>query len=101
MPRVIAELTVVPLGTSSPSMSTYVAEVSKVLNGRPGVGVMLTPMGTILEGEWEEVLAAVRAAHEVPFKMGALRVATRLSIDERRDREMTMAGKIEAVLRKI
>ena len=32
--------------------------------------VMLTPMGTILEGELEEVLQALRAGHEVPFSMG-------------------------------
>ena len=35
--------------------------------------------------------------HETPFLKGALRVSTRISIDDRRDKELSMEGKLEAV----
>lgn len=100
MARVVAEITVVPLGTATPSLSPFVAEVEKVLKNFPRLDSMLTPMSTILEGEMEEVLDAVKAMHEVPFRMGALRVSTTLRIDDRRDKPVTMAGKLAAVREK-
>jgi uncharacterized protein (TIGR00106 family) len=97
MGKVIAEVTVVPLGTSSTSLSAYVAEVEKVLKRFPKLKSMLTPMSTILEGEMAAVVEAVKAMHEVPFRMGAMRVSTTLRIDDRRDRESSMKGKLAAV----
>jgi uncharacterized protein (TIGR00106 family) len=100
MGKVIAELVVVPLGTGTPSVSAYVAEVEKKL-GEFSLEIKLTPMGTILEGELSEVLRAVQEAHELPFASGALRVGTTLRIDERRDKEHTMEAKIRAVEEKL
>lgn len=100
MSKVIAELVVVPLGTGSPSLSSYVAGVEKLL-ATFSLKTMLTPMGTVLEGELDEVLRAVRAVHEVPFQAGALRVSTTVKIDERRDKELSMEGKVRAVREKL
>ena len=100
MGKVIAELVVVPLGTGTPSVSAYVAEVEKKLR-EFSLKIKLTPMGTILEGELSEVLRAVQEVHEVPFTSGALRVGTTLRIDERRDKDLTMEGKIRAVEEKL
>jgi uncharacterized protein (TIGR00106 family) len=99
--RIVAEVTVVPLGTASPSLSPFVAEVEKVLKKFPRLNSMLTPMSTILEGDMEEVLAAVKAMHEVPFRMGALRVSTTLRIDDRRDKKISMKSKLAAVREKL
>lgn len=101
MGKIIAEVTVVPLGTATTSLSSFVAEAEKVLNKFPNIKSMLTPMSTILEGELDDVLAAVKAMHETPFQSGAQRVMTRVSIDDRRDQEITMAGKITAVKSKL
>ncbi len=101
MGKVIAEVTVVPLGTASASLSSFVAEAEKVLKNFPALKSMLTPMSTILEGEADDVLAAVKAMHEAPFRMGALRVSTTLRIDDRRDKPLTMAGKVAAVKSKL
>jgi len=101
MGRVVAEVTIVPLSSASPSLSTYVAEVEKVLKNFPRLKSMLTPMSTILEGEMDDVLEAVKAMHEAPFRLGALRVSTTLRIDDRRDKELTMAGKLAAVKSKL
>ena len=101
MGKVIAEVTVVPLGTASASLSSFVAEAERVLKDFPALKSLLTPMSTILEGELADVLAAVRAMHEAPFLMGALRVSTTLRIDDRRDKEITMAGKVASVKGKL
>lgn len=101
MGKVIAEVTVVPLGTGSTSLSAHVAAVEQVLKNFSRLKTLLTPMSTILEGEADDVLAAVKAMHEVPFHMGALRVSTTLRIDDRRDKPLTMAGKVAAVKNKL
>ncbi len=97
---VIAEISVVPLGTGSPSLSRYVAECVEVLQ-ETGVRYTLTPMGTILEGTLEEVLEVVRLLHRVPFNKGVERVSTRIVIDERRDKDATAEDKVKSVQRRL
>jgi len=93
---VIAEISVVPIGTKNPSLSKYVAECVKALDAS-GIKYTLTPMGTILEGTLEEVLEAVRMLHRLPLNHGAERVSTRLVIDERRDKDATAESKLQSV----
>lgn len=97
MNKTIAEITVVPLGTSSTSLSQYVADVENVLKKYSDLKCELTPMSTIVEGELDRILEAVREMHETPFQNGAKRVSTRLSIDDRRDKPASMKSKIESV----
>ena len=89
-------LTIAPLGTGTPSVSKYVAGVEKILRGT-SLKHQLTAMGTIIEGDLDEILAVVRKMHEHPFTMGAVRVSTLLKIDDRRDKEHTIAGKMRSV----
>ncbi|MDF1535346.1 MAG: MTH1187 family thiamine-binding protein [bacterium] len=93
---VIAEISVVPLGTGTPSLSRYVAGCVEVLQ-ETGIRYTLTPMGTILEGTLEEVLEVVRLLHRVPFNKGVERVSTRLVIDERRDKDASAGDKVRSV----
>jgi uncharacterized protein (TIGR00106 family) len=98
----IVEVTIVPLGTESPSVSHYVAEVHKVLEQAPEqVKFQLTPMSTIIEGNLEDLLAVVRRMHEVPFTKGAQRVSTSIRIDDRRDKASTMESKLQSVREKL
>jgi uncharacterized protein (TIGR00106 family) len=97
---IIAEISVVPIGTNNPSLSQYVAECVKALKNA-GVRHTLTPMGTIVEGTLAEVLNAVRLVHQAPFAHGAARVLTRVTIDERRDKEATAEGKVRSVQSKL
>ena len=97
---VIMEVSVVPLGTGSTGVSRYVACCLEMVRAA-GVSHQLTPMGTILEGELDELLSLVRRMHEVPFGEGALRVVTTLKIDDRRDREASMAAKVRSVEEKL
>jgi uncharacterized protein (TIGR00106 family) len=97
MSSVIVEVTIVPLGTATPSLSPYVAEVEKVLAKHTRIKTMLTPMATILEGNLDDILTAIREMHEAPFLKGAKRVSTRISIDDRRDKQTSMERKVKAV----
>ena len=44
---------------ASESVSQYVAQILDIVD-QSGVAYQLTPMGTILEGEWDEVMAVVK-----------------------------------------
>jgi len=97
----IMEVTIVPIGTASPSVSRYVADVHRVLEqAQEEIKFQLTPMSTILEGSLDDLFAVVRRMHEVPFAHGALRVNTSFRIDERRDKVSTMESKLSSVREK-
>ena len=97
----IIEVSIVPLGTGTPSLSQYVARTVKVLEERKDIKYELTSMGTIIEGDLEQLLGAVRKMHEAVFDAGAVRVLTTIKIDDRRDKASTMSGKIESVKREL
>ena len=97
----IVDVTVIPVGTPSSSLSEYVAGCVKVLEESEGISYRLTPMATVIEGELDRVLEVVRLMHEQPFAKGAGRVVTTIRIDDRRDKELTMAGKVAAVEAKL
>jgi len=97
----IVEVCIVPLGTGSTSVSEYVAACHKVLQQEKDLKYQLTPMATIIEGDLDRILAVIRKMHEVPFAAGAGRVSTTIRIDDRRDKERTMADKIASVEAKL
>jgi uncharacterized protein (TIGR00106 family) len=96
----IVFVTIAPLGTGSTSISAYVAGVERLLRDT-GLTHQLTAMGTIIEGDLDEILRVVRAMHEAPFAAGAARVSTLIKIDDRRDKASTMTGKVRSVRAKL
>jgi len=99
-PMAVVFVTIAPLGTGTSSLSRYVAGVEKILRATK-LKHELTAMGTIIEGNLDEILAVVREMHEHPFTEGAVRVSTLIKIDDRRDREHTIAGKMRSVEEKL
>ena len=95
--KVVAEVSIVPIGTADASISRYIAASLEVLEAKKDLSYRLTPMGTVIEGPLIKVLEAIRDMHEVPFSKGAQRVVTSIKIDDRRDKPATMAGKVESV----
>lgn len=97
----IIDVTVIPIGTETPSVSSYVASVQKVLRKYEEAGKIrfqLTPMNTIIEGELPVLFEVIQAMHEVPFKEGIQRVATTIRIDDRRDKARKMEDKVAKVM---
>jgi uncharacterized protein (TIGR00106 family) len=97
----VFEVTITPLGTGNAGVSSFVAGCLQILKAS-GLKYQLTPMGTIIEGEMDEVFGFIRKMHESPFAAGAVRVVTLLRIDDRRDKkEHTMASKLQSVEKKL
>jgi len=98
---VIAEISIVPVGTNTPSVSQYVAKAIGVLGQEKSVRYKLTGMGTILEGNLTDVLEAVMRMHEAVFDTQIKRVVTTIRIDDRRDRESSIQRKVQSVTKKL
>ncbi|WP_201713483.1 MTH1187 family thiamine-binding protein [Rossellomorea arthrocnemi] len=100
----IVDVTVIPIGTESPSVSSYVADLHRILKAYEEDGKIrfqLTPMNTIIEGELSVLFQVIQDIHESPFQQGIQRVATNIRIDDRRDKQSTMEGKLTSVQRKL
>ena len=93
--KVLIDLCIVPLGVGV-SLSSYIAACEKVLNGA-GLKTALHSYGTNIEGEWDEVFAAVKRCHEVVHEMGAPRITTTIKLGTRTDRSQTMEDKVRSV----
>ena len=93
--KVIVDLCVVPLGVGT-SLSTYVAECQTIIQAA-GLNHTLHAYGTNIEGEWDNVFAAVKACHERLHEMGAPRISTSMRVGTRIDREGSMAAKVDSV----
>jgi uncharacterized protein (TIGR00106 family) len=97
----IAEVSIVPLGTKTPSVSQYVARAVKVLEQDKDTKYELTAMGTIIEGDLDRILAVAKKMHHAVFGEGVVRVLTTIKIDDRRDKPQTMKAKLDSVRKKL
>ena len=96
----LISLSVIPLGVGS-ELREALAEVLRVIDAS-GLPYHLNSMATEIEGEWEEVMAVVKAAHEVGRRAGG-RVLTTVIIDDREGFSGRLDGKVadvEAILGK-
>ena len=98
---VIAEVSIIPLGTKTPSVSKHLARALRALRQEKNIKYELTSMGTIMEGDLGEILRVVRNMHEGTFDDEVMRVVTTIKIDDRRDKTLSMKGKIESLLKKL
>lgn len=96
----IVELSIVPIGIESTSLSAYVAGAIRVLE-KTCLKYELTAMGTIISGDLDDILKAIRQMHESCFDAGAMRVLTQIRIDDRRDKKGNAEQKIRSVLEKL
>ncbi len=94
---IIAEIKIIPIGTTTTSLSRYIAACINTIKQAQDISYQATAMGTIIQGPLEQVLELAQKMHEVPFAMGAKRVVTTINIDDRRDKAATIESKIKAV----
>ncbi|MFT3927744.1 MAG: MTH1187 family thiamine-binding protein [Myxococcales bacterium] len=95
--QVMLDFCVVPLGVGV-SVSAYVAECQRVL-AASGLHHQMHAYGTVVEGDWDAVMAVLRQCHERVHAMGAPRITTSIRLGTRTDRAQTMDDKIESVKR--
>lgn len=97
--KVIADLCVVPVGVGV-SVSEYIAACARVLR-EAGLDTEMHAYGTNIEGEWDDVMTAIRRCHEVVHEMGAPRITSTLRFGTRIDREQSMRDKVTSVREKL
>ena len=93
------DLCIVPIGVGT-SVSEYVTACERVFQDA-GLSHQMHADGTNVEGEWDDVMAAVKRCHEVVHEMGAPRVTSSMRFGTRTDRAQTMADKIASVEAKL
>jgi len=92
----LAEFSILPVGKGE-GLSQYVSQIVKMVD-ESGLEYRLNPMGTVVEGDWEEVLGLIKRCHHRMRQFSA-RVITTISIDDREGAVGRIRGKIESVER--
>ena len=90
----LLEFAMAPHGQGE-SLSVYIARILDVID-KSGVPYQLTPMGTILEGEWEDVMGVVTACFQA-LQTDCARVGMNLKVDYRAGPESRLRSKIDKV----
>lgn len=93
--KLMIDFCVVPMGVEG-SVAHYVAACQRVLEAA-NLSYSLHAYGTNVEGEWDDVMAAVKRCHEVVHEMGASRISTSMRMGTRIDREQSLHDKVERV----
>jgi len=96
--KVIVDLGVVPMGVGV-SVSRYVAICQQVLEDA-GLKTRLHAYGTNIEGDFDDVFAAIKKCHEQVHAAGAPRISTTIKLGTRIDREQSMEDKLQSVAEK-
>ncbi len=91
---VLAEFTISPTGEGE-SLSRFVAPVIDIID-RSGLNYQLTPMGTIVEGTWEEVMTLITDCFR-QMQAECSRIGVSIKVDYRKGSETRMKSKIEKV----
>lgn len=91
----IADICVIPLGVGT-SVSREVTICERILR-ESGLKTMLHAYGTNVEGEWDDVMAAIKRCHEALHELGVPRISTNIRIGTRTDKSQTMQDKVERV----
>lgn len=97
--KALADICIVPMGVGV-SVSEYVVACEEIFNAA-GLNTKLHAYGTNVEGEWDDVMAALKQCHEKVHAMGAPRIGTTIRLGTRTDREQSMQDKINSVTSKM
>ena len=91
---VLLEFSMSPLGKGE-SVSKYVSRSLDIID-KSGVPYRLNPMGTVLEGEWDEVFGVVRKCYE-RMKKDCKRISCSIKVDYRKGHSGRLVSKVASV----
>lgn len=90
----LVELTMTPLGRGT-HLGQDLAPILTII-AESGLPYCLTPTGTCIEGEWDELMTLVKQCHE-RMRSAATRVLTTVRIDD----ESGVTGKLSENIRSV
>ena len=94
----LAEFSIIPIGVGS-SVGARLAEVLKIVDAS-GLPYKINPMGTVVEGEWDEVMRLIRKCHRTVMRAGE-RAVTTISIDDRKGKPNRIDRKVRSIEKRI
>ncbi len=96
---VIIDFSIFPMDKGGSDLSSYVARVIRIISDS-GLAYKLGPMGTAIEGEWEDVMKVVNDCYKAVEK-DAERIYLNIRADCRRGRTGGLSGKVASVENKL
>jgi uncharacterized protein (TIGR00106 family) len=91
---VLLEFSMSPLDKGE-SVGKYVSRSLKIID-ESGVDYRLNPMGTVLEGEWDDVMAVVKKCYDT-MSADCRRITCSIKIDHRQDSKGRLESKIASI----
>jgi uncharacterized protein (TIGR00106 family) len=94
----LAEFSIVPIGKGA-SVGNDVAKVLEIVD-KSGLSYKLNPMGTVVEGTWDDIMPLIKKCHQAVMK-GGERVVTSIKIDDRKKRRNMIESKMESIEKRL
>ena len=94
----LVQLSIIPIGVGS-SIGGQLAEVLKIIDSS-GLPYKVNPMGTVIEGEWDEVMRLIKKCHRAIMKKGE-RALTTIVIDDRKGKPKRIEEKVKSIERRL
>ncbi|GJL78512.1 MAG: hypothetical protein NPINA01_15010 [Nitrospinaceae bacterium] len=95
---VLLEFSMSPMDKGE-SVSDYVSRSLKIVD-ESGVDYRLNPMGTVLEGEWDEVMGVVKQCYD-KMRSDCKRISCSIKIDHREGKSGRLESKMASVESKL
>jgi len=95
---VLLEFSMSPLGKGE-SVGQYVARSLDIID-KSGVAYRLNPMGTVLEGEWNDVFRVVRKCYE-RMRKDCGRISCTIKVDYRKGHAGRLDSKVASVEKRL
>lgn len=94
MAIILLEFSMTPI-TKGESVGDYVSRSLEIID-KSGLDYKLNPIGTVIEGEWDEVFSVVKQCFE---KMSADcdRISTSIKVDYRKGGKGRITGKVSSI----
>ena len=90
----LAEFSIFPIGEGV-SLSKYVSRSLDIID-KSGLPYRINPMGTVVEGPWDEVMELIKACHHAILE-DTERVTCSIKIDDRKGATGRIKGKVKSV----
>ncbi len=95
----LAEFSIIPVGKGE-SLGEYIAKVLNIVD-ESGLPYRANPMGTVIEGEWDEVMGVIKRCRDEVVGP-SVRVCTTITIDDRPGKPMDrLTEKLKSVEKRL
>ncbi len=94
----LAEFSIIPMGSGS-SIGNQLAAVLKIVD-ESGMPYKVNPMGTVVEGNWEEIITLIKKCHDEIMK-NEERVLISITIDDRKGKPNRIEEKVSSVEKRL